>query len=283
MKRWCSLPGVGFILGKPHDRLWVCPPQTALSSTMLALWLLATSGIAIILLPSASAQLLEFKNRTEGTEIPHGDADMQVLGIIASPVTFGPSSTLYANFYLPSGSLAEASVNTTTVDLEAREITPVRNYFMKSKSAPWQIGQWNQFGPWPTADVIDPKGIQPSNLTILAKYSKPDGSLVYMPVTISGENPSNSSNRYTLHFATSLEIHSLNVTITDPNGNIETLPLTQCTAYPTCVLYEADSSHALTLDMSNRASGVYRVHLIGHVPNSTSRPELSIQIFHEMR
>jgi hypothetical protein len=229
------------------------------------------------------AQLRDFKNRIEGTEIPHGDADMQLLGVVRSAIVFAPASTLHAVFFLPTASQANSLIDTAKVTIEAREIVPTRNYFMRSKAAQWQLGVWNDFGNWPTSDVIDPQGIQPTNFAVSASYSLGDGSRVYLPVEIiAGRQPSPTST-YTIQFSTAYEIHSLDITLTSPTGVVEALPSAQCPGPATCTLYEADSSHSLSIDMQNRPLGVYQVRLLGHVPNSTFHPELSIKIYHQTR
>jgi hypothetical protein len=204
-----------------------------------------------------------------------------LLGAVRSPVAFAPGSTLRVKFFLPAASPQEPALDPTKVVIEAREIVPTRNYFMRSKAAPWQAGAWNDFGPWPTVDVLDSQGIQATNLAVLASYSLKDGSRVYLPVEVLAGVPPSTASTYTFQFTTSYEIHSLETTLTSPSGKVEVLPAIQCSAGPTCIVYEADSPHAFTIDMKDRPQGIYRLHLHGHVPNSKFQPELSIQIYHK--
>lgn len=251
--------------------------RTVISSVLFFVWVAASFA------PQLYAQLRDFNNRIEGTEIPHGDADMQLLGVLRSSIVFTPASTLHAVFFLPSNSQANAIIDTGQVVVEAREIVPTRNYFMRSKAAQWRLGSWNDFGPWPTADVIDPQGIQPTNFAIAASYSMSDGSRVYLPVELLASKAPSSTAVYTVQFSTAYELHSLDVTLTSPSGVVQTLPSAQCPGFATCTLFEADSSQSLTIDLQNRAPGIYQVHLVGHVPGSTLHPELSIKIYHQMR
>jgi hypothetical protein len=228
----------------------------------------------------SAAQMNDFSNRSEGTWSPHADADMQLLGVIRSRINFAPNSTLRVHFFLPPDLPGQVSKNASTVSVDAREIIQTRNYYMHSKARQWQVGAWNDFGPWPTADFLDTSGIQPANLAVLASCGLDDGSRVYLPVEILVGNTSASGSVYTLQFSTAWNIHALEKTLTTPSRSVEQLPLIQCAAGPTCVLYGADSAQSFSIDMTNRPEGVYKLHLVGHVPNDSFKPELSIQLYH---
>jgi hypothetical protein len=233
--------------------------------------LLALPVCALILL----AQEKQFSNRTEGTWQLHGAADMELISLTRGPINFPQNSTLHVHFFLPM----EASPSSVTI--QARETIQIQNYFMHSKAGHWQLGSWNDFSPWPTADVIDTIGIKPENLAVAASCRLDSGILAYLPLDISTATNAESNAVYTLQFATTWPLHSLEESVTGPSGRTIALPLMQCAAGPACVLYEADSVFSLTIDMTKQPAGLYKLHLIGRVPNSSFRPELSAEIYHK--
>lgn len=101
-----------------------------------------------------------------------------------------------------------------------------------------------------------------------------------MPVTLSTSTAASDSESYVFQFDTAWPIHSLEKRLTAPDGHTELLPIIACQANPLCILYDADSSHAFTIDMTNRPEGLYRLHLTGHVPNNSFTPELFVTFYH---
>lgn len=105
---------------------------------------------ALLWAPLGSAQMKDFSNRTEGSWSPHANADITLVGLTRSPILFTPNSTLKVQFYVPGGPDGGTPKYSDAITIESREIIPVRNYFMRSKPMPWNLGAWNEFGPWPT-------------------------------------------------------------------------------------------------------------------------------------
>jgi hypothetical protein len=221
-----------------------------------------------------------FSNRTEGTWAPHGNADMEVLGVLRSPIKFISKSSLNVHFFLPALASGATSSTQQSVSIQAREIIPIHNYYMQSKPGTWSFGAWNDFSPWPTGDVIDSLGIDASNLAVSASLRLDTGALVYLPVEVLTARGASSLSTYTLQVTSSWNLHSVETTLTTPAGNRELLPLSQCSAGPTCILHDADTPFSCTLDLTGRPEGIYRIHIRGDVPNNSFHPELSIQIYH---
>jgi hypothetical protein len=226
------------------------------------------------------SQMRNFPNRTEGTWAPHGDADMELLGVVRSRINFKPKTDLRVHFFLPSASTAQASSAQTSVLIQAREIVPLHNYYMQSKPGTWSFGNWNDFGPWPTGDVLDSLGIDSSNLAVLASVRLDTGALAYLPVEVLTTGASSLSSLYTFQLTSSWNLHSVESALITPSGRTEQLPLLQCSAGPTCILHDADTPFSFSLDLGGRPEGIYRVHIVGHVPNNSFHPELSVQIYH---
>lgn len=54
------------------------------------------------------------------------------------------------------------------VRITARELAPIKQYQMVVKQVDWPAG-WNTFAPWETARVIEPLGVQLTNVGVLAQ------------------------------------------------------------------------------------------------------------------
>lgn len=216
----------------------------------------------------------DFGNRVEGTDVElHGGEDLTLLGVHRSFELFAKNSTLQVRFYLPRAV-------STKVSVEGREIVDTRHYLMRSKQANWKEGDWNNFTPWPTKDVIDPLGLDPSNIAVLASYSVENAQLVYLPVDVVARTSQPRKQPYTFHFETSWDLHSLEKSVTGPSGHRTILTTDQCNISPQCVLYSSKSSHVFDVDMSGLPEGVYSIDLVGHIPGASMMPELHIKIYH---
>lgn len=220
------------------------------------------------------AQKQDFGNRFEGAFVNDGNPDLDVLGFLRTPVEFGPAETISVTFYLPVVS------SSAGVLIEAQELVKSHAYFMQSKPFPLKAGGWNSFRPWPAKDVLIPLDIDAANLAVSASYIDEAGRRVYLPVVARG-NSSPASNTYTIQFRTAWNIHSLRKTLTGPDGRLTTLLVSECNATPTCVLYDASSSHEVVLDMANRVDGMYNLRLEGSVPNRFQPVKATITFYHE--
>jgi len=222
----------------------------------------------------ASGQKHEFGNRFEGSYQNQANTDLDIIGVLRSPILFNSPSTLSVKFFLPATGLATAKVL-----VEAQEITQSRNYFMQSKSFPVRTTEWNAFSPWPTTDVIDTLGVAPQNLAVTTSYIDQSGTRVYLPadVNIGVAHPLNT---YIIQFRTAWSIHSLDEKLTASDGTSIPLKTIECSADPSCVLYDAGTSHAMSLDMSNQPDGFYNLQLIGHVPNKFSPVHATVTFYH---
>jgi len=222
----------------------------------------------------AAGQKHEFSNRFEGSYQNQGNTDLDIIGVLRSPISFNSPSTLSVKFFLPTTGLA-----TDKVLVEAQEITQSRNYFMQSKSFPVHGANWNEFTPWPSGDIIDPLGVAPQNLTVTASYIDGSGTRVYLPADVN-TGVAHPVNTYIIQFRTAWSIHSLDEKLTASDGTSIPLQTLQCSAGSSCVLYDAGTSHAISLDMSNRPDGFYSLQLIGQVPNKFSPVHATVTFYH---
>lgn len=100
-------------------------------------------------------------NRYEGRiEIPVGRPDVELLSFVGFLEPFNADVILRVRFFLPT---------TSEVFIRGRELREQKQYWMGSKPAKWQAGAWNEFGPWPTSEVLSREGIPAWNLGVLIR------------------------------------------------------------------------------------------------------------------
>ena len=238
---------------------------------------IALSALATVLWAADTIEGMKpFDNRVEGTAVElHGDEDITLLGVDRTFEHFPKNSSLQVQFYLPN--IAASSVN---IFVEAREIVDTKHYLMQSKRTSWNAGSWNIFTPWPTKDVIDPLGLDPGNIAVLAGYRDGTHPTVYVPVDVTAQPSQPTERPYTFHFETAWDLHSLEKSITGPSGKTTILKTDECKISPSCVIYSAASSQAFEVDMSGFSEGIYSIHLVGHIPGNSLKPDLLIRIYH---
>lgn len=224
----------------------------------------------------------EFSNRREGTNI-HLNAlnDFTLIAIHRNFQPFPRNANLNVRFFLPQ----LHSDAGEKVFVEAVELQDSFHYFMQAKnSPPWKDGSWNTFGPWPTKDVIDPLGLEATNLGVLAGYQLGNARPVYLPVDVYSHDEQSAPHTYTFHFITGQDLQSLDLSLTDSAGkrlNV-TLPQLKCSRSlnPNCRLYSAGSTLAFDLDMSSLPQAEYHLKLVGHVPRTSTTTAMDIALYH---
>jgi hypothetical protein len=229
----------------------------------------------------ATEEMKDFGNRIEGTTGRlHAREDLELIAIHRNFEQFARGANLQVRFYLPKPTVQTQKTSIARkVSIEALEIQDTIHYFMQSKQLNWEEGKWNSFSPWPTKDVIDPLGLDWSNIGVRATFRDGNEPPVYMPVDVVQSSHLVKSS-YTFYFRTSLDLHSLEKLLIGPSGQITRLETEECKFSPTCVLYPATSSQAFDVDMTRLPAGVYTVRMIGHVPRTSVKPTLSVRMYH---
>lgn len=133
-------------------------------------WGLAIIIVIVVLATDVLAQKVVWqqkndrKNRYEGRiDIPVCKPELELLSFTGHRESFSGDVLLKVGFFLPTAS---------PVFIHGRELREQKHYWMESKPADWQEGKWNEFGPWPTREVINREGIPSSNLGILVRLKK---------------------------------------------------------------------------------------------------------------
>lgn len=241
--------------------------------------------ILFIALLTASAQIQgmhSFLNRREGTNV-HKDAlqDFTLIGLHRNFPKFEPKSILSVSFFLPQ----PGTNPDRKIFIEASELRDSCHYFMTANISPqWKNDSWNNFGPWPTADIIDQLSLSADNIGVLAGYRDGGDTPVYLPVDVSSNHDKLRLQPYRVHFITGRDLQSLEVSVFNSRGaplNIS-VPTQRCdrALNPNCKLYAAGSSQSFLLNLLSLPSGEYHVKFLGHVPGSLTPTSLDIMLYH---
>jgi len=244
----------------------------------LTIALLLIGGMSVL----AAQGMRDFHNRSEGTTArPNALEDFAIIGVHRSFRPFPRNANINVGFFLPTA----PNNPPKTVFVEAAELQNSFHYLMRSKSSiAWKDGAWNVFAGWPTADVIDPLGVQSSNLGILAGYRIDNRPTVYLPVDVYHDDPKPVKLTYTFHFVTGQDLQTLDISVTNSNNpdvNLKKQLKCNTTFNRNCRLYAAGSTQAFDLDdMSSKPAGEYTLKLLGRAPGVTMPTSLSIVFYH---
>ena len=127
-------------------------------------------------------------NRCEGLiDLEVSRPDLVLLSFAGHRELFDDDVDLKVKFFLPRDA---------EVVIQGRELRDQRQYRMESKAVAYRARAWNEFGPWPTGEVLTREGIPASNLGVLIEVAD-DGRELAPAFVYHSELPA-SVDRYTL-------------------------------------------------------------------------------------
>lgn len=132
-------------------------------------------------------------NRYEGrVSLEIGAPPIELIGFYGFREKFetGTNESLRVRFYLH---------DTLQVYLCAQEIERKEFYWMEAKPQKWQIG-WNEFGPWPSGEVISKLNLPANNIGVLVRSEKVYGSGPVSPAILYYSAPPQTITEYTAYF-----------------------------------------------------------------------------------
>lgn len=133
----------------------------------------------------------EKENRYEGTKtVEVGLAPIELISFYNFQETFTPDDILQVRFYRHDD---------VDVYLTARELVTREFYWMEAKPQTWQVG-WNEFGPWPVAEVLAKLEVPPDNLGVLIRLEKESGSGAVSPAILYHSSLPTEIEHYTIYF-----------------------------------------------------------------------------------
>jgi hypothetical protein len=166
----------------------------------------------------------------------------EALGFIRGPQlkTFRSPAVLNLHFFLSRSS---------RVRIHALELIPLKQYQMEVKRADWREG-WNNFGPWPSSDVLDPLGVSLANIAVLAQGDETQSEAELVPVSFVSPEAIPSDYEFQFRVKYDLETASFRVERIDSGEVLRSGVLRR-------VPGEAPAS--LHFDLANVSAGKYRL------------------------
>ncbi len=215
-------------------------------------------------------------NRYEGRrEIPVARPDFELLSFLGHQEDYDRGVDLQVLFFLPvppKGDKWDKDVSATVISQELRD---EKQYWMRSKPESWQGGEWNQFGPWPTNEVLDREEIVAWDLGVYVELDSGEDLRLAPAVLYHDERP------------TSIEVHTLQLR---PNQDLKRLEVTVTRAGDQAgevlledqLIDEMQVGEPILLDLeaSRLPEGWLRVEVVGSVRGRIDKAFFELLFFH---
>lgn len=237
----------------------------------------AVSGILIVLALSTLAQFEigeiwrqhnDRGNRYEGRiEIDVDAPDLELLSFVGFYEPFEEDSILRVKFFLP---------RPTGVSIQARELLDQEYYWMESKPEGWRPGRWNEFGPWPTRDILDREGVESWNLGVAIWLEEGSGSEL-TPAFVYHSRPPTSVAGYTIYLRSNRTLKGLDYTLYRIVDGREV----EETASSLSGNLIAGEPFAVKLDAEGWAAGLRRLVVEGSYKNLEGGPFREFRFYHQ--
>lgn len=232
------------------------------------------------LIPLLSAEVLgradEWKrrndrgNRYEGRiEIPVGRPDLELLSFVGFREPFNDEVILRVRFFLPRPS---------EVFIQGRELQEQKQYWMESKPATWKAGAWNEFGPWPTREVISRDGTPWWNLGVLIRLrtQTTNGGEVVPAFVYHGDLPG-SVTKYTVHLRPNATLRKVTYTLYRI-AQRERIQVKSSTISGSLI---AGNPFSLTFHVQDLPEGSMSLHIQGAFKNRVGGPVREYRFYHK--
>lgn len=242
--------------------------------------------VILSLLTLALAQDVTYhlrSNRYEGLrDLQYaGEANLRLLSFIAyrEPANLANKPVLKVRFFLPR----PGSAFITAVELRRQGRS---HYQMRSARTDWNAG-WQEFSPWPTADVLAPLQISPDNLGVVARLDSEheEGSGLIAPVLVYAETYPPVATRYVAQFLPPSTLTKVNFDLANVDTGTRVASGRLCNDTPgqskPCVA--GNTPFEITLDLSGQPSGSYRLVIDTRVYGHASGPSQQYSFWHESK
>lgn len=209
-------------------------------------------------------------NRHEGLiDKPVGGPDLLPLSFVGWRETFTSDVDWWVRYFLPESS---------QLRVFGRELTDRHHYWMESKEVRGEGGCWDEWGPWPTGDVILKEKIPAVNLGILVQpEGDQGGELVLIPAFVYHSSLPESVSHYIFVLAPGRKLRQVSwelLRLDDPLAaplRAGTLPGTREPGLPI----------AMRLPIQDLEAGWMKVLVSGVMPNRRDPVALSFRFFHQ--
>ncbi len=208
-------------------------------------------------------------NRFEGlVQVPAGLPDLELVSFVAYWEPFEAGATLRVLFYLPVE---------MPVVVESRELRDEKQYWMESKPQSWRAGAWNEFGPWPTRDVIAREGIAADNLGVVVRPRGQSPSGTILPALVYHQHRPGSVERYSLYIRPNTTLRTVQYSADRASG-ARTVALAKGMLPGEKI---AGEPFLIDLDFRGVKPGPVRLIINGTFKNRTGGPVRKFEFFHQ--
>ena len=166
--------------------------------------------------------------------------------------------------------------NDTSLFITARELNIRKYYKMKPIQTDWAKG-WQEFGPWPTKDVLSPLGLTLDELGVVGRIRTNDriGSGRVAPLIIYYSKLPEKIGEYTLYFIPRQELASAECRLYMQN---EKIPIQRELINKGLF---GGVPFPIKIDISQQREGIYRLILDCRYKNRTSGPQRTYTFYHK--
>ena len=209
------------------------------------------------------------ENRYEGIKpIGVSAPDLELISFTAYRQEIPPDSNvvLKLKFFMPMDS---------TLYIAAKELVPRRYYFMESVVTRWQKG-WQQFIPWPTAEVLKRIDLLPKQLGMVARlYQNRIGSGHIVPLVVYYSNSSPVLDQYHLHLRAKETLSRVQYVLYKSNDRQSVIPKK--------ILRNLSAREPFTiiLELSFLPEGEYRLLIKSRIKNKIGGPSRTYTFYHK--
>lgn len=209
-------------------------------------------------------------NRHEGLiDKPVGGADLLPLSFVGWQEAFASEVDWRVCYFLPEA---------RPLRVFARELTDRHHYWMESKRVEGTGGSWQEWGPWPTGEVILKERIPAINLGILVQPERRRSEeLVLVPAFVYHSAPPDAADHYLLVLAPGRRLRRVSFELRrldDPRAEpvfARTLPGAKEPGLPI----------SMRLPVRDLEAGWMKVLVSGDVPNRRDPVALELRFFHQ--
>jgi hypothetical protein len=249
----------------------------------LALGCALSVGVLALAAPSL-AQDVAYRlraNREEGLRNirTSGEGGLRLLSFVAArePVRLVDQPVLKVRFFLAQ----PRQVFITAVELRRHGTS---HYLMRPVQTRWP-GGWQQFAPWPTADVLAHAKIEPAQLGVLARLDEDldDGSGSIVPVIVYAGQPPARASRYVAHFLPRNTLSRVNYSVENVRTGARVIDNSLCEDRPgkAAPCRPGNVPFELELDLAAHLAGDYRLVIDTREHGRASGPSQQYFFRHE--
>ncbi len=163
----------------------------------------------------------------------------------------------------------------TTLFITAKELKIREYYIMKPIQSKWKKG-WQEFGPWPTSEVLKPLGLSLTEIGIIGRIREKDriGSGLIAPLIIYHSNLPATIDQYTTYIVPKQSLENVKYKVFLP-GEKEAI-----TEGHIIELF-GGVPFSINIDLTQQSEGYYKLVLDGKYKNRMGGPQRTYTFYHK--